>query len=64
MFVYVPASMSACVTVCVAAHTTEAPGASVGRDHRRARAQHRPDAGSVTVTPVRVTLPVFVTVIA
>src|SRR5215468_10930428 len=54
--------MSACVTVCVAWQTTDAPGSRMaGR-----AGVHVPStaAASVTVTPVRVWFPVFVTVIA
>ena len=53
--------MSACVTVWLAAQTTEAPGAIVAG----IAGVHVPSTapGSVTVTPVRVCVPVFATVI-
>ena len=64
VFAYVPASMSACVTVCVAVHTTDAFGASVAGVAGVHAPSTAPTPASVTVTPVRVTLPVFVTRIA
>src|SRR4051812_24011683 len=63
--------MSACVTACVATQSIVAPGASVagnGGEHgpsaRSTPPKSTPAPGSVTVTPVNVTLPVFVTLIA
>ena len=53
-----PASTSAWVTVYVAAHVVDAPGASVAAGHVIA---DRPGSGSVTPTALNVTLPVFVT---
>src|SRR5215217_4498359 len=55
--------MSACVTTCVAVQTTEAPGASVAGIVGVHAPSTAPVPGSVTVTPVNVWLPVFVTVI-
>src|SRR5689334_24587526 len=52
-----PASTSGCVTVYGGAvHVVEPPGASVVTGHVTA-----PAVGSVTVRPVRVVVPVFVT---
>ncbi len=59
-----PASMSACVSVYVAVHSTCAPGASDAAPAGHVIADTSPEpvnAVSSTVTSVRVTLPVFVT---
>src|SRR3954469_22430756 len=56
--------MSACVTVWVATQTTNAPGATVAPFAGVHVTSTAPTPGSVTVTPVSVTLPVFATVIA
>ena len=53
-----PASMSACVTVYVAVHVVDTPGANVATGHETA---DRPGNASDTPTDVSVTLPVFVT---
>jgi hypothetical protein len=55
-FATCPESTSACVTVYVAVHVVVAPGASVVTGQETV-----PTLTSVTPTPVRVTLPVFVT---
>src|SRR5436190_1265874 len=54
--------MSACVTVCVALQTSDAPGASVAGVSGRHGPSTAPTPGSVTATPVTVASPVFVTV--
>ena len=51
-----PASTSAWVSVYVAVHVVDAPGASVVTGQETV-----PTFGSSTTTPVRVTLPVLVT---
>ena len=64
VFAYVPASMSACVTACVAVHTSDAFGARVAGVAGVHVPSTAPTPASVTVTPVSVWLPVLVTLIA
>ena len=56
VFTTLPAFRSACVTVCAPVHVVDTPGANV------VTGQLTPAVfASVTLTPVRVTLPVLVT---
>ena len=58
VLVTTPAFTSACVIVRVAVHVVDAPGANVVDGQLIA---DKPDRGSVMLTDVNVTLPVFVT---
>jgi hypothetical protein len=62
VFLTCPAFTSACVTVYVAVHVVDAPGANVVTGHETTGGgPARTNVISLTVSPVRVTLPVLVT---